>query len=604
MASTKPIAAKYSKRLNSMTNFICHYLAVNSDQAGQARTIKGIEDFCLNNSEEFKNTFYQKIGLDRKVNSNYKSEEAQTDHYKAFLTYLEELDGECIFLLKDTQQIFDDYQSATGKGFAVPINRKFLCKSNEEKYFELIELIYDSLEDANNTEDFIANYLTKFSELINRDKHFKNVAEKIARYVLLHCDNKIFWVDYGFQFTFSLFCYGAIERFGEGKIKQDFSNFTTYPWLQKLFSGKYFSERNELALNYELAGIESYYSKLKERSAGVITGFAIGDSLGFPIAGIERNDLIQMIELPVTNFTTNPYHPYFGHLRSGRFTDNTNTLVLSANHIIDKNGFNIEAYCNDLVRWYLGLEIHRVSQRWAGPTAITAIKKLSDGASYLTSGSTTTKSCSSTYRVIPLGVFYRPFIFDDWQDLCAKAMTSGAITHNSPLSIAGAAIVALIIADLFSGVMPEQAVRFALKAINKTADNTLLFETIEKAVEMSRKNTPDKDARKYLGTGSPIYQTLPLAIFYFLKYQNDFEKAVLAAANSYREDSPGETERIKNYSWEEQLIVAEGGNADGIAGLTGAFIGARLGQKNIPEKFRKVEDFQNLIDIGVKLASL
>jgi len=86
------------------------------------------------------------------------------------------------------------------------------------------------------------------------------------------------------------------------------------------------------------------------------------------------------------------------------------------------------------------------------------------------------------------------------------------------------------------------------------------------------------------------------------KYKNDFEKAVLAAANSFREDSTEEKERIKDFSWKEQLIEAEGGNTDGIAGLTGAFSGARNGINSIPEKFKSVENYKNLINLGYKLA--
>lgn len=108
-------------------------------------------------------------------------------------------------------------------------------------------------------------------------------------------------------------------------------------------------------------------------------------------------------------------------------------------------------------------------------------------------------------------------------------------------------------------------------------------------------------ARKTFGTGSPIYQTLPLAIFCFLKFQSDFEKAVIAAANSYRDDVPEEKERLQKFSWEEQLQYAKGGNTDGIAGLTGAFAGAHLGFDKIPRKFLSVENMNELKKLGEKL---
>ena len=98
----------------------------------------------------------------------------------------------------------------------------------------------------------------------------------------------------------------------------------------------------------------------------------------------------------------------------------------------------------------------------------------------------------------------------------------------------------------------------------------------------------------FFGTGSLIYQTLPLAIYFFLKYPSNFEKAVLGAVNSYRSDTYKEKKKLAGLSWNKQLQEAKGGNTDGIAGLTGAFAGAYLGINKIPRKFLTVEDKQKL----------
>ena len=86
-----------------------------------------------------------------------------------------------------------------------------------------------------------------------------------------------------------------------------------------------------------------------------------------------------------------------------------------------------------------------------------------------------------------------------------------------------------------------------------------------------------------------------------MKQPENFEKSILLAANSYRDDTPEEKERLKNLSWKEKLIETKGGNTDGIAGLTGAFLGAYLGKDKIPNKFMKIENKDKIIKLGTEL---
>ncbi|MDP3685593.1 MAG: ADP-ribosylglycohydrolase family protein, partial [bacterium] len=204
------------------------------------------------------------------------------------------------------------------------------------------------------------------------------------------------------------------------------------------------------------------------------------------------------------------------------------------------------------------------------------------------------------YRVVPLGIFYRPFAKDGVDELKNSAEISAMFTHNSEISKVGAAITALIIGNLMHGILPERAVNGALGIVGETDKTKLLIQKIRQAIDMGKVESIES-ARKTFGTGSPIYQTLPLAIFCFLKFQNNFEKAVIAAANSYRDDTPEEKTRLKKFSWEEQLQYAKGGNTDGIAGLAGAFAGAHLGLEKIPRKFLDIENEEKLVSLTRKL---
>lgn len=596
MASTKPIKAEYSAKLDGMAAYIRTFLSKSFDNEVILRTHKGIADFCYKNSPSFKKEFLRRVGLPKL--KTFRRHAESENKYDDLVLKLSKMDGECVFLLKDTHDVLNSYQKKTGNGFGLLVNRQFLCQT-EEDYFILVKLIYDALTSSDNIADFSEKYFIAFQQLIKNDAHFLDRAKRLSEYVVAHSTSrKVIFVDLGFQFTFSLFCSAAMRHFGS--LDTDFYSYSTYPWFQSFFRGKYFSGKSEAVLDLELEAIKNFQSSLQDRAAGAFVGFAIGDALGFPVAGIDKGDVLKFINEEITGFADNPKHPFFHHLKSGQHTENTNLLMISAQHLIKNRCFVPQKYQDDLVKWGKKILKNPDAERWAGPTAINAVKNLISSKSYLESGSITTESCSATYRVIPLGIFYRPFAKDGIDELKTNSEISAMFTHNSDISKEGAAITALIIGNLMHGMLPEKTVNGALGIVGETKKTKSLIQKIRQAVDMSRKESIEL-ARKEFGTGSPIYQTLPLAIFCFLKFSNDFEKAVIAAANSYRNDTPEEKERLQKFSWEEQLQYAKGGNTDGVAGLTGAFTGAHLGFDKIPRKFLSVENMNELKKLGEKL---
>jgi ADP-ribosylglycohydrolase len=595
MVSTRRVNASYSKKLNPMTAFIQGYWNhyVQTEDTSKSLTI-----FCHKNTSSFQSTFLKRIGSD--VNFGWLVKPStKSKLMDKFIQYLSKIKGTPIFLFKDTYELMEDYQKKNGKGFGILVNREFICRNGKESdYFLLIGIFYTALAQSKSLPRFLTAYKRAISNLIQKDSHFEEVSKQIHDYVLARkMEEKIVWVDIGFQFTFSLFCWASIEIHGKGKVKQDFQSFTTYPWLQKLFANHYFSEILDASFFAELSGKAAFEKAILGKSAGAMVGFAIGDALGYPIAGIDKRDVSRFVKIPIVGFASNVQHPYFSHLTFGQYTDNTTMLQLSANNLIQNSGFEINSYVQSLKKWGKVILKDEKRQRWVGPTALTAIKKLLQGYPYKTSGSQTTESCSATYRVIPLGLFYPPFSPSS-NNLAKYAEQYAMITHNSSISKTGAVLTALIIGDLLIGVPPQVAIEGALRSVQWDKKNKTLFHRIHQALQHSH-SWSDKKARTYFGTGSPIYQTLPLALFFVLKYPTSFEKAVLAAANSFRDDTTQEKKRLRGLSWEEQLLAARGGNADGIASLTGAFIGAHLGLKAIPPKLRKVEGFKELRELGL-----
>jgi len=593
MVSSKKIPIRYSNKLKSMVGIIKNHLKKDPSNKEILRTHKGIEDFCYNYPDSFKRQFMKEVGLKEPKSSKLKK--PKNNQIEGFVKALEKLNGECIFLLRDTYEVFNRYNKKTKEGFGVLVNRKFLCDS-EEDYFLLIKIFYDSLAVSKNNKDFLKDYLKRFKKLISENKTFNKKAKEVSNYILSHKkSNKLIYVDMGLQFTFCLFCYCSV-KINSNNLKQDFLLFSTHPWLQEFFKDKYFTYKNEYVIDLEVDGKEKYYENLKSKSSATLLGFAIGDSLGFPVAGIDKKDISKFLESEISSFQSNSKHPFFPNLKAGQYTDNTSLLILSSKNIIKNKGFKINSYQQDLVS--LGNKVlkNKNKERWMGPTALSGITNLIKGRDYRDSGSKTTESCSSTYRVIPLGIFYR----NDTKRIKDFSKMSSMVTHNSEISKTGAIITSLIISELIGGISPAKAIEYSINSVKRTKENKILIENIKRALVIS-KTKPIDYARKLFGTGSPIHQTLPLAIFCFLHDSDNFEKAILNATNSYRSDSEKERGRLKNLSWEKQLQEAKGGNTDGIAGLTGAFLGAHLGIKGIPNKFNKVEDKDTLIYLGKKL---
>ncbi|MCI0616107.1 ADP-ribosylglycohydrolase family protein, partial [bacterium] len=367
MASIKPIKAEYSAKLDGMAAYIRKFLSKNLSTEELLRTHKGIADFCYKNSTSFKKEFLHHVSLEKlRVNRRAVSENRSAD----FVSKLSEMDGECVFLLKDTHDVLELYQRKTSKGFGLLINRKFLCRT-EEDYFALVKLVYDALANSDNIAEFSEKYFVAFRQLIENDAHFLDRAKKLFEYVLKHAvSDKIIFVDLGFQFTFSLFCSAAMRHFGNTEI--DFYSYSIYPWLQTFFKDKYFSEKSETVLDLELRAMENFQSSLQNKAAGAFVGFAIGDALGFPVAGIDKSDVPKFINQEITGFTNNPKHPFFHHLKSGQYTENTNLLMISAQHLIKNRGFVPQKYQADLSKWGKKILTNPDAERWAGPTAINA----------------------------------------------------------------------------------------------------------------------------------------------------------------------------------------------------------------------------------------
>ena len=85
-------------------------------------------------------------------------------------------------------------------------------------------------------------------------------------------------------------------------------------------------------------------------------------------------------------------------------------------------------------------------------------------------------------------------------------------------------------------------------------------ELMERAVRLAKEDAENLDAIHELGEGWVAEEALAIAVYCALKYEDDFEKAVIAAVNHK-------------------------GDSDSTGSITGNIVGAHVGLKGIPDKF-------------------
>ncbi len=582
-----------------MVGWVRRYLATVSDGETRRRTNKALGDFCRNYPVNFREALL--AGLELNDLKTVATVETGAEPIRlAFGDMLAQQSAAAVFLLRDAYQLFADHRARTGGGLAALVNRSLLTGGDESRYLVLVGLIYQALLRSDDFNGFRAIYLDLLKRVLEQDQYLQLRSKLVAEYVKRRVQGRpLLWIDVGAQFTFVFFCLGSLELNNPGEWDQDVFTLTAWPWMQQRFRGRYFSDKSEFLEVWEREARLKYAAEREDKVTGLMVGFAAGDALGAPVAGVEAEQLRRVFPGGITIPAAYPAHPLLGHLKAGQYTDNTRLLMLSARSLIANGGFAPGTYAKDIAQWAAAILHNGKDARWPGPTALEAGKKLLSGVDWRSSGSLTTGSCSCAYRVLPLGVCYDAI--DRETQLTEYSDVAASMTHDSAVSRACARVAASLVAELLRWSTPKEAVRVVLETLRSEAGSDVLFERLQLAYEIAEIETA-ATARACFGTSSLAVETLPLAVFFLLRYASDFAGAVRAGANSWRVDSPLARETLQGLSPVEQMIVCEGGNTDGIAALTGAFVGCAIGASRIPQELRNVEDRDLLEQLAVQLA--
>jgi len=298
---------------------------------------------------------------------------------------------------------------------------------------------------------------------------------------------------------------------------------------------------------------------------GALVGGAIGDALGRPVEGLRPQE-IQRTYGAITDFHPLPGSP---PAPAGRITDDTQMTICIAESIVASQGVHPSDIAQRFVRWL-------PEGRGVGMTCAAAVHNLMRGHPWHRSGLLSAGN-GAAMRVAPVGLLHPLSPTELRQDAALTAV----ITHADPMAVVSAvahafsvayclhrrpgtfdvahylASLALALSDLHDPGYPER------RSGSRTHPVRLADRIAELGAMLSR---APREAFEYLQNGAFVLESLPAALWCFLRSPEDPERVIVTA-------------------------VGGGHDADTVASMAGALTGAYLGEGGLPERWRSQLEF-------------
>ncbi|MGL4463274.1 MAG: ADP-ribosylglycohydrolase family protein [Planctomycetia bacterium] len=275
---------------------------------------------------------------------------------------------------------------------------------------------------------------------------------------------------------------------------------------------------------------------LGDHLAGVLLGTAVGDALGLPCEGMTPAAIAR-------RFGRMERYRLFG--RTGFVSDDTEQAALVAQSLVrhphDADRCAAAFRCS-LFGWFLRLPFG------VGLATIKACVRI--GLGFRRSGVRSAGN-GAAMRAAVVGVFFH----DQSDQRAAFGRALAESTHTDPRAVEGA----LYVAELAAAVVASPAASPAKcqAAARQVVADPQLAAAIDRAAEMAVEGASTAQAAGVCGTSGFIIHTVPFATFLFLRFGDDPAPALSEAASA-------------------------GGDADSIAAIVGAWLGARHGAAALP----------------------
>jgi len=317
---------------------------------------------------------------------------------------------------------------------------------------------------------------------------------------------------------------------------------------------------------------------LVDRARGSLLGGAIGDALGRPGETKPRARVREEFGLLVD------FLPWYGYEDGpvGTITDDTQLTMVVAECLRDNAGrIDPDDLVERLVAW---LPV----ARGAGSATRQACWALATGAPWWSAG-TPSAGNGAAMRVSPIGLVHR----SDPDALRTEAAISAVPTHRDPVAVSGAVVHAFAVAwcsHRAGGIDPDAFVDAIGRCLIGVHDPGLvprkpgstqpewLADRIAKIPGLLHLDADD--AFDHFFNGAFVLESLPSALWCFLRYADDPETALVQAASGGRD-------------------------SDTVAAMVGGYLGALHGVEALPGRWRAdLEYHDDLVALADRLVEL
>ncbi len=210
--------------------------------------------------------------------------------------------------------------------------------------------------------------------------------------------------------------------------------------------------------------------------------------------------------------------------------------------------------------------------RAPGTTCINALGNLKRRSLYKPLNNS--KGCGGIMRVAPAGLLYPNAGLEEVVEMAAEI---SAITHGHPLGCFPSGIFAAIVHQAVwseekknLSEMIDDAVNAARNLYGKSDYWDELESLIDKAIDFADNDRDDERNLKELGEGWVAEETLAVALYCTLRYENNFSAGIITAVN-------------------------HDGDSDSTGAVTGNILGALNGYDNIDPKWKDLLQFRGLL---------
>ena len=338
--------------------------------------------------------------------------------------------------------------------------------------------------------------------------------------------------------------------------------------------------------SYDSVSVETDKIENK-RILGCLIGGAAGDALGYAVEFIKYDNIIKKYgKEGITSYSLDQLTV------KALISDDTQMTLFTAEGLLEQDGDELQniyhAYKNWLITQNTTFENRPINEnsklmnrpelfsaRAPGNTCISALTFNTMGT--VKNPINSSKGCGGVMRVSPIAFlnYYSPFELDK------LAVQAAAITHGHPLGYLPAALLVHILHKAIyenkKNSSLHEITTISIKEFSSLFSSAPhlndLLDIVNKAIELSGNRQKDVDNIRNIGEGWVAEETLAIAIYCALRYQNDFSAAMVAAVN-------------------------HDGDSDSTGAVTGNILGAYLGEDKIDYKWK---DHLELYDLIVRV---